>query len=556
MVQDMKSLIAKLDKNCRLALELAAQKCVSQTHFSVELEHFLFQLLTDDHGELPAILRAYGLNPEAVISELTAAMEGFKRGNGRVPTISPQLLQTLEAGWLLASVQFGVLTVRAGILLLAILDDNALRHIAIDSCPTLLKISRDRLRQDLPELLRAASQPVTPADKPEPSVPTEETVKSDGALSKFTIDLTAQARAGKIDPISGRDGEIRQVVDILMRRRQNNPILTGEAGVGKTAVVEGLALRIAANDVPEPLKNIAIRVLDLGLLQAGAGVKGEFENRLKSVISEVAASLQPIILFIDEAHTLIGAGGQAGQGDAANLLKPALARGELRTIAATTWAEYKKYFEKDAALARRFQVVKVAEPDEETAEIMLRGLASKLEQHHRVRVLDEAISAAVRLSHRYITGRQLPDKAISVLDTACARVAVSQVSPPPALEAAIRRVDQLGNELAVLERESRRGYDHSERMALLSTERTAAEEERSALTQRWEQEKALVSDIQALSRSLEEGASIDRPHLEKQRQDLAASARNITDGSRLCRSNRRDRSDFRLDGDPGWQDGP
>ncbi len=278
------------------------------------------------------------------------------------------------------------------------------------------------------------------------------------ALGRFSVDLTEKARKGEIDPILGRDEEIRQIVDILMRRRQNNPILTGEAGVGKTAVVEGFAQRIAAGDVPPALKEVSLRTLDLGLLQAGASMKGEFENRLRQVIDEVQASPKPIILFIDEAHTLIGAGGAAGQGDAANLLKPALARGTLRTIAATTWAEYKKYFEKDPALTRRFQVIKVDEPSEEKAVLMIRGLAPVLEKHHKVNLLDEALEAAARLSHRYIPSRQLPDKAVSLIDTACARVAISQHATPPALEDCQHRISALESELAIIEREVR--YRH------------------------------------------------------------------------------------------------
>ena len=275
------------------------------------------------------------------------------------------------------------------------------------------------------------------------------------ALGRFSVDLTEKARKGEIDPILGRDEEIRQIVDILMRRRQNNPILTGEAGVGKTAVVEGFAQRIAAGDVPPALKEVSLRTLDLGLLQAGASMKGEFENRLRQVIDEVQASPKPIILFIDEAHTLIGAGGAAGQGDAANLLKPALARGTLRTIAATTWAEYKKYFEKDPALTRRFQVIKVDEPSEEKAVLMIRGLAPVLEKHHKVDLLDEALEAAARLSHRYIPSRQLPDKAVSLIDTACARVAISQHATPPALEDCQHSISALESELAIIEREVR-----------------------------------------------------------------------------------------------------
>ena len=327
------------------------------------------------------------------------------------------------------------------------------------------------------------------------------------ALDQYTIDLTARARQGDIDPVLGRDFEIRQLVDILTRRRQNNPILTGEAGVGKTAVVEGLALRIVAGDVPPPLRNVSLRGLDLGLLQAGAGVRGEFENRLKAVIAEVKASPQPIILFIDEAHTMIGAGGQAGQGDAANLLKPALARGELRTVAATTWSEYKKYFEKDAALARRFQVVKVEEPTEAQAVIMMRGLVATLEQHHNVRILDEAMEAAVRLSHRYISGRQLPDKAVSILDTACARVALGQVATPPAVEDCHRQIAHMETEIGILERESLTGGDYRERLAELAEAKTTAVSRLAELEARWEEERRLVGALRDIRDQLEAHAA-------------------------------------------------
>lgn len=327
------------------------------------------------------------------------------------------------------------------------------------------------------------------------------------ALDQFTVDLTQSARDGRIDPVIGRDAEIRQVIDILMRRRQNNPILTGEAGVGKTAVVEGLALRVAANDVPPPLQGVTLRTLDMGLLQAGASVKGEFENRLKNVIDEVKKSSKPIILFIDEAHTIIGAGGQAGQNDAANLLKPALARGELRTIAATTWSEYKKYFEKDAALARRFQVVKVEEPSEPLAAAMLRGMAGLMERHFGVRVLDEAITEAVRLSHRYISGRQLPDKAVSVLDTACARVALGQSATPGAIEDDQKALERLQGEINALEREQSAGAEHDARLKALNEQRTHLEQRVAQNTERLAQERALVARIQALREARESGSA-------------------------------------------------
>ncbi|HET7348956.1 MAG TPA: type VI secretion system ATPase TssH, partial [Acidobacteriaceae bacterium] len=344
-------------------------------------------------------------------------------------------------------------------------------------------------------------------------------------LDQYTVDLTGNAKKGKIDPVLGRDPEIRQVIDILTRRRQNNPILTGEAGVGKTAVVEGFALRVAQGDVPPPLKNVHVRTLDLALLQAGAGVKGEFENRLKGLIEEVKASATPIILFIDEAHTMIGAGGQAGQNDAANLLKPALARGELRTIAATTWSEYKKYFEKDAALARRFQVVKVEEPSEQQCMIMMRGLVASLEKHHNVRILDEAVFAGVKLTHRYLAGRQLPDKAVSILDTACARLALGQNTTPPAIEDLIRQIDALQVQARILNREESVGADHHDKLAGIAAQREKAEAKLIELQTRWDKEKELVGKIRDLRNKLE-GALDSKPAAEATLPVTAAPEQN------------------------------
>ncbi len=378
-------------------------------------------------------------------------------------------------------------------------------------------------------------------------------------LDQYTVDLTGNARKGKIDPVLGRDFEIRQLIDILMRRRQNNPILTGEAGVGKTAVVEGFALRIAQGDVPPPLKNVDLRTLDLGLLQAGAGIKGEFENRLKGLIEEVKSSPTPIILFIDEAHTMIGAGGQAGQNDAANLLKPALARGELRTIAATTWSEYKKYFEKDPALARRFQVVKVEEPDELTCMVMMRGIVAPLEKHHSVRILDEGVAAAVRLSHRFLAGRQLPDKAVSVLDTACARLALGQNSIPAAIEDTTREIDDLAVQTRVLEREAALGADHAERLETIAGKKAAADERLKALNERFEKERDFVKNIREMRSKLEGELNEARPRSGAQgtgcgecgigrapgRASPDASVRGRPDG---------ERSDFGLDRHSRGQD--
>jgi len=510
---DLKSLIDKLSPLCRRALEEAAGLCVSRTHYNVEIEHLLAKLLALPDGQdtdLRRALREYGLDRSLLVSQVEEAFGRFDTGNSRTPAFSPQILQLFREAWLATSLQLRSPAVRTGSLLLALLDNDALRGVVLQSLPALGKIPRDQLRENARELFRGSVEDVgvgqAPAASAAPSPAAGEEAEGEPSqtpsLDQFTLDLTARARAGEIDPIRGRDAEIRQVIDILSRRRQNNPILVGEAGVGKTAVVEGLALRIAVGDVPPSHRNISLRLLDLGLLQAGAGVKGEFENRLKSVIDEVKGSPRPIILFIDEAHTMIGAGGAAGQGDAANLLKPALARGELRTIAATTWAEYKKYFEKDPALARRFQVVKVGEPSEAAAVDMLRGLAVHLEEHHGVRVLDEAIRDAVGLSHRYIMGRQLPDKAISVLDTACARVALGLNGTPPAVENAVREIDRLELEIATLKRERATGQPQSRRMGPrpggleeLGTELTRLKARRAEVEERWHRELALAKKI-------------------------------------------------------------
>ena len=501
----LKPLIGKLNPTAKRALETAAQLCLTQTHFAVEVQHLLLKLVAMPESDVARLLRHYGVDAGALSADLTRALERLPRGNVQTPAFSEHLLRLLERAWVVSSLRLGGQAIRSGAILAALLEDDALRGLVVEAAPLLARIPRGRLAEDLPDLLRGGAEDTgapaggtTAAPAPGGAVPT----KTPG-LDSYTIDLTAQARAGKIDPIVGRDGEIRQVIDILMRRRQNNPILTGDPGVGKTAVVEGFAQRVADGAVPPPLQGVSVRILDLGLLQAGAGVKGEFENRLKQVIEEVAASPKPVILFIDEAHTLVGAGGAAGQGDAANLLKPALARGELRTIAATTWGEYKRYFEKDPALARRFQVVKVEEPDESTAIAMLRGLVPKLEAHHGVRILDEAVADAVRLSHRYISDRQLPDKAIGVLDTACARVALAQSGPPPELQGAERRSADLEAEIALLARESAAGRDHTERMERLADQRDAIEDERHRLESRWRQEAEVVERIRALEEVLE-----------------------------------------------------
>jgi type VI secretion system protein VasG len=509
---ELKPLIGRLNDVCRRALEAAAGATALRTHYNVEIEHFLIGLLERSDTDLTAILRRWEIEPGRLLADLNRSLDRMKTGNSRAPALSPDIVEMVKQAWLLASVEQGASRVRSGHLIWALLADDMLARRTIGASAYLGAIQPDTLKSDYlsicantAETAQATSQAAgseaatVGAGDPRPG--------GSGALDQFTIDLTAQAKAGKIDPILGRDVEIRQMVDILTRRRQNNPILTGEAGVGKTAVVEGLALRIASGDVPPALREVTLRTLDLGLLQAGAGVKGEFENRLKSVIEETKASAKPIILFIDEAHTLIGAGGQAGQNDAANLLKPALARGELRTIAATTWAEYKKYFEKDAALTRRFQPVKVEEPGEKMATAMIRGLVSTLEMHHKVRILDEAVSEAVRLSARYIPARQLPDKAVSLIDTACARVAMSQNAIPAPIDDRQRRISLIDTELKIIEREMSAGADHAARRDELTAERERANEELAKLNERWEAEREIVTKIDAVRARIDAAAA-------------------------------------------------
>jgi len=495
---ELASLIGRLNPDNRRALERAAQRCLQRGHHYVEIEHLLLELLDIEGGDFAWLLPRFGLERDALTAEINKALELFKSGSTRTPALSAHTIGLLEDAVVQASV-LGLESIRSGLLLLALLDRDERRSLLLNSASSLLKIPREALRSNLLEWTEnsrehvGGTRPVS-ASHPQP--------KQDSVLDQFTQDLTADAHAGRIDPIVGRDGEIRQCIDILLRRRQNNPILVGAPGVGKTAVVEGLALRIAAGDVPPSLQEVSLRVLDLGLLQAGAGVKGEFEQRLKGVIDAVRSADKPIILFIDEAHTLIGAGGAEGGSDAANLLKPALARGELRTLAATTWLEYKKYFEKDPALARRFQLVQVEEPDEITAVEMLRGVAAKLEQHHGVQVLDAAIHEAVKLSHRYISGRQLPDKAISVLDTACARVALGQHDVPPPLESLRHRQQSLKEEVERLRREQATGLDHRERITLLETESVGNVQAIRELETRWNEERIAVRELLETRREL------------------------------------------------------
>ena len=503
---NLKSLIAKLNDQTRSALEGAAGLCLSRTHYDIEVEHFLTKLLDSSDNDFAAIVKHFEVDKSRLTTELSRSLDKLKSGNARTPAISPTVLKMLTSAWTVGSIDFNAGQVRTGFAILALASDEELSRLMREVSKEFQKINADALRKDLMGIVALSAETTSTGFSGAASAPADGAKAVSGKtpnLDQYTVDLTGNAKKGKIDPVLGRDPEIRQVIDILTRRRQNNPILTGEAGVGKTAVVEGFALRVANGDVPPPLKNVHIRTLDLALLQAGAGVKGEFENRLKGLIEEVKNSPTPIILFIDEAHTMIGAGGQAGQGDAANLLKPALARGELRTIAATTWSEYKKYFEKDAALARRFQVVKVEEPSEHQCMIMMRGLVASLEKHHNVRILDEAVYASVRLTHRFLAGRQLPDKAVSILDTACARLALGQNTTPPAIEDLTRQIDALEVQKRILEREEMVGADHSEAQAKIAEERLKADEKLKMLQGRWEKERDLVAKIRDLRGKLE-----------------------------------------------------
>lgn len=445
-------LFGKLDTLLFTSLESATAFCKLRGNPYVELVHWLHQLMQHQDGDLQQLIRYFSLDETALTRDMTAALDRLPRGASAVSDLSEHIDSAVERAWVYGSLKFGVQQIRGGHLLAGMLKTFNLANLLKGISAEFGRINTDTLLEQFDSILANSkeAQQVT-------SAPTDSQAlmpQQKGTLAQYAQDLTARAREGKIDPVAGRDEEIRQMVDILMRRRQNNPLLTGEAGVGKTAVVEGLALRLAAGDVPEPLQNVQLWLLDIGMLQAGAGMKGEFEARLQALINEVQSSPTPIILFIDEIHTLVGAGGQQGTGDAANLLKPALARGQLRTIGATTWAEYKKYIEKDPALTRRFQTVQVAEPDEEKALLMLRSTVSPLEKHHRVLLLDAAVAAAVKLSHRYIPARQLPDKAVALLDTACARVAVSQSAQPPQLEDCLHRIHALEIEKEIAGREA------------------------------------------------------------------------------------------------------
>ncbi|MGE4366537.1 type VI secretion system ATPase TssH [Thermomonas sp.] len=533
MALNLRALIARLNPTVRGAMEGAAGLCMSRGQYEVEVEHLLAKLLEVENSDLRRILRHFEIAPETLERELGKAMDGFKTGNQRTPALSALIPRLFEAAWGWASIEYGEARIRSGHVLIALLADAELRRLVAASARALEKINLETLSHNFHALCdgsseareaRALGDAVASASG-EGGLPGQ--APGGGRPSKtpnldqYCINLTQRAREGKLDPVLGRDAEIRLMVDVLTRRRQNNPILTGEAGVGKTAVVEGLALRIAADDVPPQLKGVELLSLDLGLLQAGASVKGEFENRLKGVIEEVKSSPVPIIMFIDEAHTLIGAGGTAGQNDAANLLKPALARGEMRTIAATTWSEYKKYFEKDPALTRRFQVVKVDEPDDAKAVAMLRGVGRAMAAHHKVRILDEAIVEAVKLSSRFIPGRQLPDKAVSVLDTACAKVAIGQNATPARIEDARKRLEVLRTEQAQLEQEQAGGADHGKRLAEIAADIEATAAALATDEARFAKEQELVARYTAALDRIE-ALPADEPARAEVRAELDA----------------------------------
>jgi type VI secretion system protein VasG len=500
------ALFGKLNSLGYKAIEGATVFCKLRGNPYVEVVHWLHQILQNQNSDLHCVVRAFSVDPGVLARDITQSLDRLPRGATSISDLSPHIEDSVERAWVWATLKYGDTQVRTGYLIVAMLKTPALRNLLGGISREFERIRPDELVENYdkicassPESALGASDgthfgaQAAPGEFSEAMPPAQ--MGKQEALARFTVDLTEQARNGKLDPIVGREEEIRQIIDILMRRRQNNPLLTGEAGVGKTAVVEGFALKIASGDVPPPLRDVTLRSLDVGLLQAGASMKGEFEQRLRQVIEEVQASPKPIILFIDEVHTLVGAGGAAGTGDAANLLKPALARGTLRTVAATTWAEYKKYIEKDPALTRRFQVVQVHEPSEEKAILMMRGLVSTMEKHHKVQVLDEAIEASVRLSHRYIPARQLPDKSVSLLDTACARVAISQHAVPPEVDDTRKRIDALQNELEIIGRETAVGIDTAEREAKAREKLESEKARLQELEGCWEHERGLVEKI-------------------------------------------------------------
>ena len=533
------ALFGKLNKLGYQGIEGATVFCKMRGNPYVEIIHWLHQILQGQDSDLHRVISHYDLDPSRVAKDFTESLDRLPRGASSISDLSAHLEEAVERAWVYASLMYKSPQVRTGHLILGMVKTPGLRNVLNSISAEFSKVKPEDLSDNFSDIVAGSPEDglspqdgssvgggAVPGEASGAMAPAE--MGKEEALQQFCKDMTAMAHAGEIDQIVGRDEEIRQLVDILMRRRQNNPILTGEAGVGKTAVVEGFALRIAKGDVPPMLQGARLLELDVAALQAGASMKGEFENRLKQVIQEVQSSTTPIIMFIDETHTLVGAGGAAGTGDAANLLKPALARGELRTVGATTWAEYKKHIEKDPALARRFQVVKVDEPDETKAILMMRGIVGMLEKHHKVQVLDEGIEAAVKLSARYIPARQLPDKSVSLIDTACARVAISQHATPAEVEDSQKRIYANETELGIIGREETAGYDVGERRALVEAAMAEEKIRLEGLTERWQQEKIIVDEILSLRAQLRgEGGAVDD-----------ADAADVPDGSEMSEKDR------------------
>ncbi|MDP3600178.1 MAG: type VI secretion system ATPase TssH [Bosea sp. (in: a-proteobacteria)] len=527
----LEAVTGKLNRVGYEAFIQALRRAKSAGNRNVELAHWLAQILLRPATDIGLTAQHYGLDMGRLATDIGGVMEGFRKNETEMPGVANSIVDGLDRGWHYATLFFGETQIRTGHVLVAILKSTDLRRVLTGISKEFGKIPVDELAAGHAKIWEASEEEnLRPMDGSglraagTPGAEQAEGAKGTTALDRFSQDLTAKARTGTMDPILGRDDEIRQVIDVLMRRRQNNPILTGEAGVGKTAIAEGFAQRVASGDVPPPLKGVRVCALDIGLMQAGASMKGEFEQRLRSVIDEVQSSPTPVILFIDEAHTLIGAGGAAGTGDAANLLKPALARGTLRTIAATTWSEYRQYFEKDPALTRRFQPVNVDEPDVARCCTMLRGLIAPMEKHHKVRISDAAIVAAVTLSHRYIPARQLPDKAVSLLDTACARVAISQSATPAAIEDARVALAALAQEKAALTADQDLGGDTAKRLAEIEVETAEGQGKLATLEAAWASELAIVEEIKALRAKLAETAAAAADPKAEVAQQVGAEA--------------------------------
>lgn len=505
---ELKNLVEKLNPSCKKSLEAAAALCVQKTNYNVELEHFLYKLLQQPDSDIELLLRHYEIDKGAVQRHLLTTIDKFKNGCTSSPTLSPNIISLLEKAWMVTSIQLNQQAIRSAAILLGLIDHDSLRGIILESCPLILRIPRHTFHDDLNELVRVSPENrhlvsggeslsnSFVKDSPVLVVPTGDSLK------KYALNLTELARKGLLDPVSGRDKEVHQIIDVLSRKKQNNPILVGDAGVGKTAIVEGLAQKIMAGEVPPALQKTQIYTLDLGLLQAGAGARGDFEERLKGILEDIKQSKYPIILFIDEAHTLIGAGGNQGTNDAANLLKPSLARGELRTIAATTWPEYKRYIENDAALNRRFELIKINEPTVETATMMLRRMVDTLEKHHDVQVLDEAVQAAVTLSKRFLPHRRLPDKAINLLDTACARVSLAHKATPPAIDELNNERQLLQIELSMLQREAKKSGQHKIRLKEIAIRMETLQLQIKDSEILWQQIRLLIDQIKTLQTQL------------------------------------------------------